>query len=1273
MMELQGEAEKDLLYRFCAFHSQFQNQMVPVDLIKRACEKKVVWSSSGSLKHISPMDAGVPYFLLIFWETYQHSLSTDGIFPDPSHIKLVTINGQRYIELNESYFTSANLDDEYDQELAFQCVQAFIHAFPTRNMEILGEDIAVRLMPSATSFILPILASISIEDIKIWLLPKDRDRTTDYVLSFCDCLQQIFLLLGRGNPSSPLGFLDKMLDALCNDPSPEIEGSDSIHTIIRMVKASITLEPGQLAAVTSGISDERNNAWLGSLFTLMPNMQIPEELSKIVRTWNPLSQSEPSAMEYLIAVILLSEEQLRLISPPTSLSGELAIIYGLLLSRKGLHGAATRVLFDNLPFTITAYGQGSLEVGIVAAECANCYNMLRQENIANRIATRFLALRTSPYLSNRQDWFFLSLSRIDSLIGTGEYHQADLGLQNVMAKPSIPTSIYAMSCLRLSKIRRRTAGTLNPKAIPGTAVHLQTGIKLFAQVPTVLQQEILEEVACELATKHCLDQEIPQAESLMNTVNNHLSTMTIDTTPAQSRYEKTQSSVKERILHEKDVPRISPKEQRQATSVHGQNTFPHTTLAKISTSTGEGTRKLFMVPHPRHPKFVPRVEVTIITELLTRPQMPNICLVYGEAGIGKSSIATEVVYSCHQDFDVIIWVESGSTSEVNRRLHSIATGLGIDGLTDSSDGHARARECMIEWLKQPFTTNRFSSKPVEYLIVFDGFGNEEALKPFWPSNSTPCSVLVTARNIISLPRIYNRYTNPHEIKVGFLSSPQATRLLDYSMDWWCNEARESTSPVFEHHPVAILKTELSRRSRGHSAWRTEDDFKGKLKSFMNREDFKSELNHSTSLIMLWFVDFASQKARDLLDVISFLQESGTPETLLYSCTLPSRASNELVMTADEFELARDELLEFSLIWKTHETDTLTTSTCIASMIRDHMSPGRFDYIYATTLSLLRHVWPCTLDNMNYVSEIRMGHSGRCSSFWPQARELKRRSQSIGVHDLSPKTYTDCLQVLLDIAWCATGSSQYQEAEGYHTMASVMFSRLEVVSLSQIESSKDLRPPYRPTRIDFLCLSFHHQAWLYFKSGKLEMGLESFNQCLQWLDEGFELRDQRNFQDTGNSLRASVLQGLGMLKLQTEQVGEAVEQYTCCLRMMDLSPVCFGRRRDITIRIQKGYAHLMNNQPKEAEASFIGASDLAKTFNVEELFDTQNFPIKLLSSYGLLKYGLTLAKLNQNAVDECLEMAFEFLSLCSYDDQLKGATYIIMSCCNARKANWYLAM
>ncbi|KAM0259888.1 hypothetical protein ACHAPA_010495 [Fusarium lateritium] len=740
---------------------------------------------------------------------------------------------------------------------------------------------------------------------------------------------------------------------------------------------------------------------------------MPEELSKMTRNWEPLSKSNPSAMEYLVAVELLPEEQLKHISVPTSLTGELAIIKGLLFSRTGLHNLAIRVLFDNLPMAITKYGEASLEVGIVAAECANCYNMLREESIANRIATRFLALRVSQERLNRQDWFFLNLSLIDSLIGVGDYRQADLTLQEVMANSSIPTSIFAMSCLRLSKIRRRTANSLDPNMSPKTTSHLQTGIELFAQVPRALREEFLEEVACELVAKQDLTKEVHQVESLMDTVNSHVSTMATDTTLAQSRYEKVESSVKQCIIREKDTLTRLSKGKQEAKNAHTLSTFSPSTPPELSTSNDKEPGSLFLVPHPRDHMFVSRHEVTTIADILSkRSGAPSICLMYGEAGIGKSSIATEVAYSCHQEFDVVIWIGSDSPIQFSHRLYSIATQLHMDALTGGGNVYASAREFVIKWLKQPWTRSADMTRSARYLVILDGFDSKEALQPFWPSNSTPCSVLVTARENLSLPGFCESYA----IKVGPLSTLQAIQLYEYSTDK-CNAAStEVHSKSFGDHPLAIRKVAELARNHASSAWHIDDDFEQRLKLHLSREDFTSQINHSASLIKLWFLSFASQNAKDLLDVISFFHESGVPETLLVYYKLPSNAWDKVEMTTDEIELARAELLEFSLVWRIHETGGLTTSANIGSLVRDHMPPDRFQSIYAIVLSLLHYVWPCTINEPTHIDDYEIEHSARCSLLWPQVRELQRRSQSITVHNLPPLVSINGIRILLDISW-----------------------------------------------------------------------------------------------------------------------------------------------------------------------------------------------------------------------------------------------------------------
>lgn len=280
--------------------------------------------------------------------------------------------------------------------------------------------------------------------------------------------------------------------------------------------------------------------------------------------------------------------------------------------------------------------------------------------------------------------------------------------------------------------------------------------------------------------------------------------------------------------------------------------------------------------------------------------------------------------------------------------------------------------------------------------------------------------------------------------------------------------------------------------------------------------------------------------------------------------------------------------------------------------------------------------------------------------------------------------------MLIVQRCATRRSKYKEADGYFTMASTFFSHLEAISILQGELSSDFQQSYLPVASFLRCLFFHHQAWLCSKRGNLEMGIDYFNQCLRRLDRSLEIRGEGELQPQCDDFRASVLQGLGILKLCTKQVQEAVEHYALCIATLDLHPDYFGHRLLITVHVQKGYAHLMNNQPKEAEASFILASDLAKRSRFEEniIFETRYFPMyvplilrslmligfsKLVSSYGLVNYGLTLTKLNQHAINECIEFALEFLSLCSSCDQLKGAIYIIMSCCHARNGDRYLAM
>jgi hypothetical protein len=154
----------------------FQCQRVPFDLISRALEPKWSWSATGEIEQIYPHEGGVPQWLLDLREAHQWPFDHDegAAAPDHDGLRLVNDCGIRYFEVQPTDSLEADEYEQSQEAYASQCIRIFNHAFPCRNTEVLGEEVAARLMPLAKVFLLPLLASVSENDIQDWLLPKER-------------------------------------------------------------------------------------------------------------------------------------------------------------------------------------------------------------------------------------------------------------------------------------------------------------------------------------------------------------------------------------------------------------------------------------------------------------------------------------------------------------------------------------------------------------------------------------------------------------------------------------------------------------------------------------------------------------------------------------------------------------------------------------------------------------------------------------------------------------------------------------------------------------------------------------------------------------------------------------------------------------------------------------------------------------------------------------------------------------------------------------------
>ncbi|RSL89021.1 hypothetical protein CEP51_001415 [Fusarium floridanum] len=175
MDESEGENPRglDQLYQLLLC---FQSQRVPLDLINRACEPKPSWSATGEIEQIQPHEGGVPRWLLDLREAGLWPFNHDdgAVAPDHDGLRLVNDCGVWYLEIQPTDSLEPDEDQQNQETYASQCIRIFNHAFPCRNTEVLGEEVAARLIPVAKTFLLPLLACLSENNIQDWLLPKER-------------------------------------------------------------------------------------------------------------------------------------------------------------------------------------------------------------------------------------------------------------------------------------------------------------------------------------------------------------------------------------------------------------------------------------------------------------------------------------------------------------------------------------------------------------------------------------------------------------------------------------------------------------------------------------------------------------------------------------------------------------------------------------------------------------------------------------------------------------------------------------------------------------------------------------------------------------------------------------------------------------------------------------------------------------------------------------------------------------------------------------------
>ncbi|SCN65893.1 uncharacterized protein FFE2_00127 [Fusarium fujikuroi] len=305
-------SSEDTLLRLGHLLQSFHCGRVPIDLLTRACGPKMTWSSAGEVVEKHPGEREVPEWLVDFYQANKPWLRDLGQEPPNRTFKIISDNNIRYLQArgdgspisgHEQHSPLVN-----ERKLAHVRIAMALHAFPSINSEIIGEEMVDRLMDTAKTSVLPLLSSLTEADIQDWLLPERLDEREQFLYSLFEFTYQAIHALGVDHPSIPLGLPRRILKVISGST---LENSIILYKVMAEALGTLSFQVSKPQLLnmlpTLAHTDIRTNAMiLYTLSMLLPDDTIlagtgavTERLSDALPNWRALSPTDRSTMEFL--------------------------------------------------------------------------------------------------------------------------------------------------------------------------------------------------------------------------------------------------------------------------------------------------------------------------------------------------------------------------------------------------------------------------------------------------------------------------------------------------------------------------------------------------------------------------------------------------------------------------------------------------------------------------------------------------------------------------------------------------------------------------------------------------------------------------------------------------------------------------------------------------------------------------------------------------------------------------------------------------------------
>lgn len=310
---------------------------------------------------------------------------------------------------------------------------------------------------------------------------------------------------------------------------------------------------------------------------------------------------------------------------------------------------------------------------------------------------------------------------------------------------------------------------------------------------------------------------------------------------------------------------------------------------------------------------------------------------HGMGGIGKSQIAVEYVYRHAADYDLVWWIPSENSSEIQLSLVKLAQRLDLP-VEHSID---TAVPAVLEALSIGVPYRR-------WLLVFDNADEPEDVRRFWPRRGDG-HIIVTSRN--------KRWSVvARAVEVDVFQRAESRELLQQRNADLVDEDADRLATVLGDLPLAVEQAAAWRAETGMTVDEYLRLFEAKRKELL---ESRAPVDYDVAVEAAWNVSLDRLReenpgALELLEVCAFFSPEPIPKEIFSGVrNIPVSEDLERIL-ADPIHLGRAirEINRYSLAKVDHRNNTLQLHRLVQLVLRNKLDPDGQERVLHTAHLLL---------------------------------------------------------------------------------------------------------------------------------------------------------------------------------------------------------------------------------------------------------------------------------------------------------------------------------